>query len=500
MKHVTRILVCVAVFAALFASTEEPARGSDDPLGAQIIALASDVVDGTVTGMTYEESSAGVFTVYSVEIADAIEGSLTGTVQAAARGGVSSNGDLVITSGQPVLSVGDAVTIALVADNTLGLSSDILAIVGGVEGVNVRSVSAPSTAAAAGDFALTGHKVAAFPSAYQIDGTAGGSTFWAAIRSGVSDWETQSCSTVDFSYSGLSSSPVGIVDGVNAIGPVATGPSETFVAEANLVLAANGDVVEWDVRINFSDHSFAGPGQAGAGTYDLASVVRHEMGEVLGLGPVTVTDEVMSPVLVAEEKLIGLGDKTGIASIYPVTLHPFTDVAVTDSYHEAVGWLFQQAITTGTSPTTFSPSSTLIRAEAVTFLWRDAGFLPGPWPASGFADVPSGIWFETPVDWALDQGITTGTGATTFSPSRTLNRSEIVTMLYRANGSPAVPPATHPYTDLAAPWYTDAVQWAFQQGLLDDIVSGTTFLPEEPVSRAEMALFLWRNAGEPSLC
>lgn len=501
MRNFFRLVVGLAAMALLVGGTGQPAEGSAATLDAAITSIASDVVDGVVTDVAYQETSAGVFTVYSVDVADASKGTLSGSVEIAARGGVANDGSTIITSGQPVLSVGDEITAALLSDPTLALPSSTLAIVGGTNGVEITSNSGLGSASAVGDFTLTGGKLATFPSLFEIDGAAPGSPIYNAIAMGVTDWETGTCSTVDFTYNGPAFSPVGLVDGVNAIGPVATGPSETFVAEASLVLAANGDHVEWDVRINFSDHSFAAPGLAGAGTYDIATVVRHEIGEVLGLGTVSVTDEIMfDPVPQATEKFIGAGDESGVNALYPVTIHPFTDVLPGDLHNEAVGWLSLNGITTGTSATTYSPNGTLNRGQAVTFLWRQFGSPLGA-PVSGFVDVPAGSFFDLPVDWAASTGVTTGTSPTTFSPNWTLNRAQVVTFLWRAYGSPPVPPATHPYTDVpTASYYTDPVQWAFQIGLLSDIADGSLFIPSEPVSRADMALLLWRAAGSPSVC
>ena len=108
--------------------------------------------------------------------------------------------------------------------------------------------------------------------------------------------------------------------------------------------------------------------------------------------------------------------------------HAFTDLPASQS--DAVAWLLDQGVTTGTSPTTFSPSRTLTRAELAAFLWRLAGE-PTADPHS-FGDVVKG-WQQNAVSWLATSGITTGTSPTTFSPARTLSRAELITFLYRYN-------------------------------------------------------------------
>ncbi len=114
--------------------------------------------------------------------------------------------------------------------------------------------------------------------------------------------------------------------------------------------------------------------------------------------------------------------------------HSFSDV--TDaSLHDAVSWMSNTRITTGTSATTFAPGETLTRGQAAAFLHRLAGE-PAARPHR-FVDVVAG-WQQAPVSWMVSTGITTGTSATTFAPQVTLTRAHLVTFLYRYQGEPAV--------------------------------------------------------------
>ena len=106
-------------------------------------------------------------------------------------------------------------------------------------------------------------------------------------------------------------------------------------------------------------------------------------------------------------------------------------------YEQAVAWMVENGITTGTGDgTTFSPTATITRAEAATFLWRFAG-KPKPSGPHGFTDVVPGSFYETAVAWMVEHDITTGTGdGTTFSPTEPLTRAQIATFLWRLAGAP----------------------------------------------------------------
>ena len=115
-----------------------------------------------------------------------------------------------------------------------------------------------------------------------------------------------------------------------------------------------------------------------------------------------------------------------------MVVNPFTDVPETMYYYKAILWAVEQGITTGTSATTFSPESTCTRGQVATFLWRACG---KPAPATGenpFSDVSSSVYYYEPILWAVEQGITNGTGNGKFSPEDSCTRGQIVTFLYRA--------------------------------------------------------------------
>ncbi|MBE6953995.1 MAG: S-layer homology domain-containing protein [Ruminococcaceae bacterium] len=169
----------------------------------------------------------------------------------------------------------------------------------------------------------------------------------------------------------------------------------------------------------------------------------------------------------------------------------FTDVSKTAYYYDAVMWAVEEGITTGTSATTFSPNATCSRAQAVTFLWRATGSPEPSVFAKAFADVPAGAYYEKAVKWAVGSDITNGTSATTFSPNLDCSRGQIVTLLWRMFGCPEVS-GNNPFTDVPAnAYYYDAVMWAVERGITNG-TSATTFSPNAVCSRGQIVTFLYR--------
>ena len=169
----------------------------------------------------------------------------------------------------------------------------------------------------------------------------------------------------------------------------------------------------------------------------------------------------------------------------------FVDVPEGSYYEEAVDWAVEKGITTGTGNNYFTPDGICTRAQAVTFLWRVAGSPTPKTEAMVFEDVLDGSYYYEAVLWAVENGITVGTSATTFSPELTCSRAHIVTFLWRAANSPSVKMA-NPFTDVAADaYYIDAVLWAVKH----KITVGTTlstFSPDEGCTRAQIVTFLYR--------
>ncbi len=168
----------------------------------------------------------------------------------------------------------------------------------------------------------------------------------------------------------------------------------------------------------------------------------------------------------------------------------FEDVAPDSYYYDAVAWAANGKITQGTADNIFSPDMICGRAQIVTMLWRAAGS-PVAAGETGFADVPMGAYYYHAVLWAAEKGITSGTSMTTFSPELQCTRAQIVTMLWRAAGCPAVK-ASASFDDVAADaWYADAVAWAVEEGITLGTGAGI-FSPDAVCTRAQIVTFLFR--------
>ena len=175
-------------------------------------------------------------------------------------------------------------------------------------------------------------------------------------------------------------------------------------------------------------------------------------------------------------------------------VNPFADVANSAYYVDAVEWMLKREVTQGTTETTFSPNLNCTRAQIVTFLWRAAGS-PEPKGTVGFADVSAGSYYAKAVAWAVENGITGGTGNGLFSPDATCTRAQSAAFLYRAAGSPAVNGSAG-FSDVAADaYYAQAVAWAKEHGITDGI-GGGLFGSANDCTRAQIAAFLWRLYAE----
>lgn len=173
----------------------------------------------------------------------------------------------------------------------------------------------------------------------------------------------------------------------------------------------------------------------------------------------------------------------------------FLDV-VADSYYEpAVNWLSAEGITNGTTPFTFSPNDPVTRGQMATFLYRYKGEPAGA-PVAGFSDVGRDRYYAEPIDWLYQQGITTGTSSSTFSPDDFVTRGQMAAFLWRMEGQEAAAQAN--FSDVSrGRYYAPAIDWLFERGITTG-TSPTTFSPDQQVTRAQMATFLWRLAGSPA--
>ena len=172
----------------------------------------------------------------------------------------------------------------------------------------------------------------------------------------------------------------------------------------------------------------------------------------------------------------------------------FVDVAEGSYYEEAIDWAVEKGITNGVSSNMFAPNDPCTRAQIVTFLWRAAGS-PAPNSMSSFTDVPADAFYAKAVAWAVENGITSGTGEGKFSPNSTCTRAQAVTFLYRASGSPAVSGKAE-FSDVSSTaFYADAVAWAAKKGITTGI-GGGLFGSDNDCTRGQIVTFLWRAMAE----
>lgn len=170
----------------------------------------------------------------------------------------------------------------------------------------------------------------------------------------------------------------------------------------------------------------------------------------------------------------------------------FKDVPVDAYYYEAVKWAAEKGITGGVGNGLFAPNQPCTRAQIVTFLWRAAGSPAPKNTGTAFGDVKPGSFYEQAVAWAVENGITGGTGDGMFSPDATCTRAQSVTFLYRAAGSPAVSGSAE-FGDVATnAYYADAVAWAAKNGITGGI-GGGQFGSNNNCTRAQIVTFLYRS-------
>ena len=158
--------------------------------------------------------------------------------------------------------------------------------------------------------------------------------------------------------------------------------------------------------------------------------------------------------------------------------------------HDAIDWAFTHGITAGVNATHFGGDKVVTRAQAMTFLWTAQGRPQPETQTSPFSDVPDGTWYTKAVLWAVENGITTGTGNGRFSPNKTCKRSEILLFLYAAVGKPGYT-AQNPYSDVDDnAWYRSAAIWAWENGI--EKGEDNQFLPSTDCTRLSTVLYLYR--------
>ena len=178
------------------------------------------------------------------------------------------------------------------------------------------------------------------------------------------------------------------------------------------------------------------------------------------------------------------------AFLTKVETSPFSDVSTSAYYYEAVKWAQEKGITGGIGNGLFGPNQPCTRAQIVTFLWRAAGSPAPMLNKNPFTDVHTSDYYYDAVLWAVQNGITNGTSAKTFSPDATVTRAQVVTFLWRANDQPAA--GNSGFLDVSSnAYYARAVDWAFANGITTGVDYGA-FGPDTACTRAQIVTFLYR--------
>lgn len=172
------------------------------------------------------------------------------------------------------------------------------------------------------------------------------------------------------------------------------------------------------------------------------------------------------------------------------TNNPFTDVTTNDFFFTPVMWALNNNVTGGTDATHFSPNKTVMRVDAIVFLWAAMGRPEHHVTNSPFVDVKKKDWYYNAVMWAVENKIVGGTDPNHFSPSQTCSRSEILQFLYAAKGKPAHH-IENPYSDVkTSKWYYDSAIWAYENGL--ERGENGKFNASTPCTRAYVVTYLYR--------
>lgn len=170
----------------------------------------------------------------------------------------------------------------------------------------------------------------------------------------------------------------------------------------------------------------------------------------------------------------------------------FADVVAGSFYEQPAIWAASNGITNGTTATTFSPNAGCTRGQIVTFLWRACGEPKAENTTCNFTDVSSKAYYYDAMLWAVENGITNGTTATTFSPNKICSRAEAVTFIWRACEKPTPTSSNCPFKDVNRnAFYYKAMLFCVEYGITKGI-SSTTFCPDQDCTRAQIVTFLWR--------
>lgn len=179
--------------------------------------------------------------------------------------------------------------------------------------------------------------------------------------------------------------------------------------------------------------------------------------------------------------------------------NPFDDVNENDWYYKAVLWGAENKVVAGISNTQFVPAANCTRAQIVAFLWRAAGRPAATSADCPFTDVASTEYYYEAMLWAVEKGIAKGYTNTLFAPDATCTRAEMATFIWRLEGKHAPEGTENPFIDVdGSQWYASAAQWTYENGIVSgyDLEEGKAFAPTNTIARAETVTMLYRYYGK----
>ena len=189
----------------------------------------------------------------------------------------------------------------------------------------------------------------------------------------------------------------------------------------------------------------------------------------------------------------GKTDTSKPATTTASTVSGFKDVTTDKYYAESVEWAVDENITKGVTATTFCPGSTCSQAQILTFIWRSQGSpkVDTVAPIVESKNITPANYYYDAVNWGYANGMIDGS----FNPNSPCSRSLAMQYLYKMAGSPAVTGDGTMQDVPESARYHDAVYWAIQQGITNG-TTGTTFAPSDTCTRAQIVTFLWRALAQ----
>ncbi len=195
-----------------------------------------------------------------------------------------------------------------------------------------------------------------------------------------------------------------------------------------------------------------------------------------------------------EEALITLGYENEEEDDDSVYENPFVDVKDSDYFYEGVRWAVESGVTSGVDATHFGPRKNVTRGQVVTLLWKAAGSPEPTTTENPFVDVKKTDYFYKAVLWAAEKGITTGVDTTHFAPSKDCTRAQIVTFLWKYAGSPEPTITENPFSDINQySGYYKAILWAYENKITAG--TGDKFGTKDICTRAQTVVLLYHYAS-----